>query len=88
MFQTDKSGKFSIDTIENFSTKMQPHLEESILVDRESVLSIEEEFNARSICWGRILKIGEKWHHEDRVKQARMLKLCTRTSKLKTQWRL
>ena len=70
VFQTDKSGKLTVDDIENFSAKMKPHLNDCENVDKETVVRIEDEMNARAVCWGRILNIGAKWHHEDRVKQA------------------
>ena len=59
-----------MDEIENFTIKMQPHLNDTVLVDKQTIVKTEEEMNARSICWGRILNIGARWNHEDRVKQA------------------
>ena len=67
VFETDKSGKFSIDDIENFSTKMQPHLQNSIAIDVSEVTRVENELNARAKYWGRVLNIGAKWKHEDHV---------------------
>ena len=69
-FETDKSGKMSVDTVQNFSEKMSQHLECGVEVDSSFVVSTEKELNARAVSWGRILGVGAEWGHEDRVKQS------------------
>ena len=69
-FPTDKSGRFSVDEVENFSSKMTAHLEGCREVDIDEVERIEREMNARAKVWARILDIGGSWNHGERVKQA------------------
>jgi len=35
VFQTDKSGRFSVDSLENYKSDSQPHVAESLLVTKE-----------------------------------------------------
>ena len=69
-FATDKSGQMSIDSKENFVTKMSCHVNSGNQVDGEFVSSIEKELNARCLAWVRILKLGMRWDQVARVKQA------------------
>ena len=56
--ETDKSKRLAVDDIENYERKMEPHLT-GTEVDRDKVLGIEEEINARATVWVRILGIAE-----------------------------
>ena len=47
-FETDKSGKMSVDEIENFSEKMAKHVECGVEVDSRFVVSTEKELNAKA----------------------------------------
>ena len=49
---------------------MAPHVSGNIEVQIQEVIRIENELNARSKCWGRILQIGSRWGQQDRVQQA------------------
>ena len=69
-YETDKSGKMTVDEVENFTKKMEPHLTGMREVDAILVEEIEKEMNSRSKCWARILNIGSAWGHEKRVKEA------------------
>ena len=69
-FQSDKSGKMSVDTKENFSEKMQVHLECGEQIDIDSVVKTEKILNARAKVWTRILSMGVTWNQVDRVEQA------------------
>ena len=69
-FETDKSGKLSVDEIENFSEKMSVHVEAGDEIDENFVLKVEEDLNARAKSWARILCLGERWGHSTRVKEA------------------
>ena len=50
-FQTDKSGKLSVDQVNNFSNKMKTHVYGNIEVQIQDVIRIDNELNARSKCW-------------------------------------
>ena len=70
VFQTDKSGRLSVDSGPNFRDKMQPHIDCGSEVDFEFVEDTEGDLNARAVSWARIIGLGTRWHQEDRVKQA------------------
>ena len=69
-FQTDKSGRMTVDNVDNFSSKMETHLKCGKEVSMEIVENIEKEMNSRSKTWARILEMGSAWGHGDRVKEA------------------
>ena len=69
VFDTDKSGKLSVDTVENFANKMQPHIKGEE-VEKDQVQEIVKETNIRARVWSRIMSTGANWNHEDRVKSA------------------
>ena len=54
-FQTDKSGKMTVDQIDNFCNKMGVHVEAGYELEGKFVLKEEKELNARSKSWARIL---------------------------------
>ena len=57
VYQTDKSGRFSVDNPENYKEACKPHLQGSE-VSLEECKRMEEVLNAHSISWTRILAIG------------------------------
>ena len=59
VFQTDKSGRFSIDSKENYIEASKPHYEKDITIDEETHEKAQKEANGHSIMWSRILKAGE-----------------------------
>ena len=68
--ETDKSRRLAVDQVDNYSTKMVPHLGGKE-VEQEEVLSIEREMNARAKVWVRILGIAEATKNgEDRVRKS------------------
>ena len=68
VYQTDKSGRFSVDRCENYKKAMEPHLQGS-LVTTEECISIEEIITAHAISWTRILAIGSLVNQQDRVRK-------------------
>ena len=67
---TDKSGKLSVNTLDNYLDKLRPHTIDDELISWKDKEDIERNLNAHSIQLGRILMIGKKWKQEDRVKSA------------------
>ena len=67
VYQTDKSGRFSIDKPENYKEACKPHLQGS-LVTVEECNRIEEVLNAHSVSWTRILAIGSTVYQSERVR--------------------
>ena len=69
-FQTDKSGKMSVDCMENFAKKMEPHVDCGREVEMETVENTEKEMNVKSRVWARMFCMGTQWNQWDRVKEA------------------
>ena len=80
VFQTDKSGRFSIDTTHNYKEACAKHIpEEDSVVSEEGYEEYQKEINAHSSMWTRILKAGEGVHSGN-IKAAdriTVLLLCT-----------
>ena len=68
VFQTDKPGRFSIDTPENYRESVRPHVGVDVEVDRCKHKEIEKVLNAHGISRTRILATGQFIGHEDRIK--------------------
>ena len=69
VFETDKSGKLSVDNKDNFSEKMKIHLKGED-VSKEDCKEILRVMNIRAKVWSRIMSTGASWGHEDRAKSA------------------
>ena len=63
-YPTDKSGRMSIDSPENYIASMQPHIEDMITTDQAEYESVEKELNAHMASWCTILQ------GDDRVRNA------------------
>ena len=68
IFQTDKSGRFSVDKPENYNEACQPHVRDDNNISREDHDKIECLLNAHGEFWTRILAAGEFTGHEDRIR--------------------
>ena len=64
IFQTDKSGRNSVDTPDNYRIAMQPHFVSDPVISQERANSIEKVLNAHSIVWTRILSAGTLTRNE------------------------
>ena len=70
VFQTDKSGKMSIDAPENYAEAASPHIENDIIITQEEYEKIEETTNAHAKCWMRMLNVGKKTNNDERYKSS------------------
>ena len=70
IFQTDKSGRVSVDTPENYRIAMQSHFVSDPVISQERTNSIEKVLNAHSIVWTRILSAGTLTRNEKRIKDS------------------
>ena len=59
IFQTDKSGRFSVDTKENYKRACDEHIRNDRVITEEEHLKCQETINGHSILWCRILRAGE-----------------------------
>ena len=58
IFQTDKSGRFSVDTVSNYKAACQPHTVNDEVITEEEHLKLQEQANAHSVFWTRMLQAG------------------------------
>ena len=58
IFQTDKSGRFAVDSKENYIRASEPHLRNDITITEEEHVRCQKEMNAHAIMWTHILKAG------------------------------
>jgi len=68
VFQTDKSGRFSKDSLENYKAASQPHIADSIITTKDEHDWLQQLVNAHSVSWVRILSAGSETSNEVRIK--------------------
>ena len=59
IFQTDKSGRLSIDSKANYVEASKPHYEKDIDITEEIHERAQKEANGHSVMWSRMLRAGE-----------------------------
>ena len=60
VFQTDKTGRFSVDKIDNYREACKVHTEKDETTNEDEHLKCQKEINAHATMWTRILKAGEE----------------------------
>ena len=68
MFQTDKSGKMSVDTVDNYIEDVQHHIKDDRIIDAEEFARIEKKVNAHARFWCNMLNVGTHVNDVDRIK--------------------
>jgi hypothetical protein len=56
--QTDKSGRFSVDSKDNYIEACKPHYQNDLEVSEEEHLKAQKDINAHATMWSRILKMS------------------------------
>ncbi len=69
IFQTDKSGKFSIDSTENYVASSRVHFQDETIT-MEEAREIETEVNAHAVFWVRMMKAGENQNDGERYESS------------------
>ena len=59
VFQTDKSGRFSLDTTENYKRSCEEHIQNDTIIMAGQYKKLEQEMNAHSVMRTRILQAGK-----------------------------
>ena len=59
-YKTDKTDKLAIDTVENYSSKMEKHIKNDMEVSEKKVTTIENRLNEHMEHWVRVTNAGEK----------------------------
>ena len=68
VFQTDKSGRLSVDSMGNYRAVSQPHVVDSVLITKDEHNQLQQLINAHSAFWVRILNAGSETNSETRIK--------------------
>ena len=76
IYQTDKSGRFWIDTAENYILACDPHVKGDETITQQDYERLESEMNAHSVIWTRILKAGHRTGHVNRIKNNMITQDC------------
>ena len=67
-YKTDKTGKLALDTVENYSNKMEKHIKNDKTVSAKELKKIENDLNNHADYWSRMTKAGEKTGQQKRIK--------------------
>ena len=76
VYQTDKSGRFSVDAIHNYREACQTHTENDPTVDQDFHEKVQKQANAHSTFWVRILRTGEELGGQARIKGNMLVQDC------------
>jgi hypothetical protein len=76
VYQTNKSGRFSIDTVDNYRNACRPHVESDLAVPEDLYKDFQRKVNAHSSFWVRILKAGENVGGKKRIKNNLLVQDC------------
>ena len=79
VFQTDKSGRFAVDTVDNYRVACQ-HVENDHTVTEELHERVPAEADAHSVLWVRPLNAGEVNGGQARIKSNMLVNDCTLAS--------
>jgi hypothetical protein len=66
--QTDKTGRLTLDTLENMTEKMEKHVENDKVIIEKEVKTLENRLNNHMDCWIKILQPGKNNNQTKRVK--------------------
>ena len=65
---TDKSGRFSVDSLKNSKAASQPHIVDSIIITKDEHDRLQQLVNTHSVSWVRILSAGCETSNGVRIK--------------------
>ena len=65
---TDKSGRFSLDSLKNYKAASQPHIVDSIIITKDEHDRLQQLVNAHSVSWVRVLSTGSETSNGVRIK--------------------
>ena len=66
--ETDKTGRLTLDTLENISEKMDKHIKEDKVITEKEVKTIENKLNRHMDGWIQFIKPGENINQTGRIK--------------------
>ena len=69
VYQTDKSGRFSVDSCENYKLSCQEHIINDQVITLEEYKEIEKNANFHAKTWARISQAGSLQRDAKRIKE-------------------
>ena len=81
IMKTDKSGKFTIVTMEKYVEMGMKHVGDDKEISREKIREIERILNGHCCAWGKMFSSGENHDHLHRILKSKCVK-STSVSKL------
>ena len=66
--QTDKTGKLTLDTLENITSKMEKHIQDDKVINEKYVKKLENSLNNHMGWWMRIIQPGKNNNQTRRIK--------------------
>ena len=66
---TDKSGRFSVDTVENYITLNEVHTNKDIVIQRDEYEARVNEMNAHSASWCIMFNLGKERGEEKKIRR-------------------
>ena len=69
VYQTDKSGRFSIDSPENYKESGTPHIREDPVITMKEHRDMEHTVNAHANAWVRMINAGSNQNDTDRIRK-------------------
>ena len=70
VFESDKTGHFTVDSVENFENSLQEHTRNDTKIDNKKVKVIEQRCNHHIKQFNRMFRVGVSWGHQSRVANA------------------
>ena len=67
-YKTDKTGKLAVDTLENYSSKMEKHTKDDINITEKKITTIENKLNEHMDYWVGMTNTGESTGQTKRIK--------------------
>ena len=70
VFTTDKSGRFAVDTPQNYEEAVMKHTRNDTQIEKAGVKQIENRINQHMKQFNKMFKVGSEHEHEQRVEMA------------------
>ena len=67
VYETDKTGKFVVDKVENMKLKMQLHIENDQILGKKQTNKIEKLLDDETRHWIDIMNIGEEAKQKNKL---------------------
>ena len=70
VFTSDKSGRFTADSVENYTAALSEHVTGDTVINKKKVRDTEKNMNHHLKQFNRMFRVGSAWGHDNRVAKA------------------